>query len=184
MTAYKKRIQLEQLRGQSRLVPKWRLRRRVEALQRMGHTLETINREAGLGLRWLHTALHMPGESVRVDRLAMVDGAYRRLAMVPGDSERVRARAIRLDYAPPLAWDNIDDKDASPVVVEKDCQSVEFIDDAIIIRFMQGDTTIAKAASQAEKRVIAQRWQASGRSMNDLARLTGWKPERYYEVSA
>lgn len=34
----------------------------------------------------------------------------------------------------------------------------------------------------AEKREVVRRWTAGGHAANELARLTGWKPERYHQV--
>ena len=50
------------------------------------------------------------------------------------------------------------------------------LDPVVVERLLAGDvvpTTIA------EKREVVRRWSETGRSLSDLARMTGWKPERY-----
>lgn len=53
------------------------------------------------------------------------------------------------------------------------------VDEVVILRILQGDPTVAPAATLAERRAVVAAWSARGRPLSDLARLTGWKPERY-----
>lgn len=55
------------------------------------------------------------------------------------------------------------------------------VDEAIVERVLAGD--YKARCNPAEKSVILRRWTAGGRHVNELARLTGWKPERYFLVS-
>lgn len=57
------------------------------------------------------------------------------------------------------------------------------VDEALITVILDGPQADARAAARAarghERVLVVQRWLARGGSSNDLARRTGWKPERY-----
>lgn len=57
------------------------------------------------------------------------------------------------------------------------------VDEALIAVILDGpgaDARVAARAARGHERVlVVQRWIARGGSSNDLARRTGWKPERY-----
>ena len=50
------------------------------------------------------------------------------------------------------------------------------VDEAVVLRVLAGDLVPTTAA---ERREIVARWHTTGRPINDLEDLTGWKPERY-----
>lgn len=169
---YKKRRALDSLAGLDRLVPKWRLRRRVEALQRIGYSLTAINDAADLGHRWLHTTLHMPGDMVTARSLAKVDVAYRRMQGTPGPSDRARQLAARRGYPSPLAWDDIDDIDEVPNFGGRDDE----LDPVVVDRLLSGRRI---PSTQAEKLEAMRRWLARGGSEKSLCDAHGWKYGRY-----
>mgnify|MGYP003555248829 FL=1 len=55
-------------------------------------------------------------------------------------------------------------------------------DDAVIERILAGEWKMP--ANQTERAEVARRWHNTGRSLNQLRQLTGWKVERYYRVNA
>ena len=95
------------------------------------------------------------------------------------DVTRTRNRARRLGYAPPLAWDNIDDPNERPKFGNRQ-KSRDEVDEAVVERFLSGE--VGLRTNIAERREIARRWAAAGRSLAELERLTGWKPERYHKI--
>jgi hypothetical protein len=80
---------------------------------------------------------------------------------------------------PPLAWDDdtIDEPDATPAVVEDQGD----VDEVLVQRALWGERV---NPSLAERRAITARWMASGRSLNKLERIQGWRARRYLEESA
>ncbi|MEE6273487.1 hypothetical protein V2J56_09025 [Georgenia sp. MJ206] len=92
-------------------VPAVGTRRRIEALLALGWPHTVMSAECGFAT---HVKLHQRGECVS---RATHDGAvamYERWSMTPGPSATTRTRAAALGYAPPLAWDDIDDPDEVP----------------------------------------------------------------------
>jgi hypothetical protein len=114
---YEKRRRHDTHLGAARTVPSLGCQRRVRALQRLGWSLSAIAQEAGWNspqaLQYVMRSNSIYRESR--DRICEV---FERLAMkIPpatSGSIRARNRAIRNGYAPPLAWDDIDDPDERP----------------------------------------------------------------------
>ena len=82
--------------------------RRIRALQAIGWRLSDIDRLlGGPGVsNGVWNMLQQP--TVHVDTAARVAALYDWLHMRPGPSERTRALAVMRGWAPPLAWDDID----------------------------------------------------------------------------
>ena len=92
-------------------VPALGARRRIRALLAMGWTHEAMLVHSGVRTA---VTLNQVGQWITGAKHRRVDAMYEALAMTPGPSEVTRARASRLGYAPPLAWDNIDDPAEQP----------------------------------------------------------------------
>lgn len=69
---------------------------------------------------------------------------------------------------------------AAHPVADQPAGSTDF-DQAVVDRILAGDYRLR--ANRTEKTAVVEAWVASGRSSNELARLTGWKPERYARVT-
>ena len=106
---------VDQIIGRPRSVPAVGFRRRIEALQAIGWSLNEIGRRLGIDVRVLPARMDQRWvRRVTHDRMAAI---YDELSMtVPGDryANRRRILAARKGYAPPLAWDDIDDPDERP----------------------------------------------------------------------
>lgn len=89
-------------------------RRRVQALQALGWTLRAQEDRLGW-CRGRLTGLCGAGKVLARNAQA-VAGLYEVLSGTPGPSRSARVRAANLGYAPPLAWENIDDPDEVPSV--------------------------------------------------------------------
>lgn len=117
---YEKRRRMDQqLRGITRTVASIGLRRRVQALQRLGWPLSTI--AAGAGWKNPQALQYvMKSPTVFRDSRDRICAVYDELSMKipPHTSGNVRARkrAIANGFAPPLAWDNIDDPNERPKI--------------------------------------------------------------------
>jgi len=88
--------------------------RRVRALQAIGWPQRAIAAAAGVSLPTISYLAQdrLVGAWGRVD--AGVRAAYERLHMTPGPSQASRDLARRRGWAPPLAWDDIDDPQEKP----------------------------------------------------------------------
>lgn len=108
------------------LVPAHGAERRIRALLALGwthahiteamdgrHSNLVLSKPSGAGRRM------GPGRWVTKATHDAVVQAYDALSMSPGPSSLGRQRAARLGYPPPLAWDNIDDPDATPDLGER-----------------------------------------------------------------
>lgn len=91
--------------------------RRMEALQWMGWPLAAIAAELGLHPDTL-TTLRARGEQVSYRVALAMAGLYRRWSRQRGPSKHTATKARRRGYAPPSAWDDIDDPAEVPLVPE------------------------------------------------------------------
>lgn len=100
------------LNGGPLLIDATGMRRRIEALMCLGWSYELVGNRAGVTggavRRWRRTA-SMERATVR-----KITRVYDELCMTPGPSKGAAAMAKRMGYAPPLAWDDIDDPDERP----------------------------------------------------------------------
>jgi len=88
--------------------------RRIQALQALGWTIADIARQSGLYEKTLRNPIYR-GTSVYRATAEAVAETYERLSMTLPDGgyhERCRRMAAKRGYAPPLAWDDIDNDDA------------------------------------------------------------------------
>ena len=155
--------------------------RRLRALYAIGWTSSDI--APMLGCTPARVGHLISGKRVTVHRhtASRVDSVYRQLCMtVPQDPDvlaprmtRTRARQRRQSAAkgwvPPLAWDDIDDPDETPALGDIDTD----LDHAVVFRVLSGDWHLT--ANLPERIAVLSKWQAAGRTDNDLERLTGWK---------
>lgn len=95
-------------------VPALGTTRRIQALAAIGWPLAQTTSNTGIP-RWMVAEL-AAGRSrkVPVAMAQAVDAVYRERCMQPGPSVRARKVAARNGWAPPLAWDDIDDPSETP----------------------------------------------------------------------
>lgn len=87
-------------------------RRRLQALQRLGHRSQDIAAHMGTpGLKFnrIYAAQFLQARTVE-----KVRQVYERLSGTPGVSDVTRRRAIAKGWLPPLAYNNIDDPNERP----------------------------------------------------------------------
>lgn len=153
-------------------VPTLGAQRRLRSLMRLGWRHEDVAELVGRSTHVLvgNSAPH----KIRAIDWRLIDEAWRQLCAVPGPSNKCRTRAQRLGYAPPLAWDDIDDPNETPKGLNMDTKS-EY--DAVIVeRILSGRPM---PATTAERHEVVRQWVAQGRPLNELDRLTGWQSRRY-----
>lgn len=173
-------------RTETFMVPNVGTRRRIQALAALGWSTSEVSRRCGYHRSHLSLVLKRQGP-LRAATVERVRGVYDQLSMqLPPertkaeriDASRSRRIARERGWPPPLAWDNIDDENERPIVTHKYTGS-DTIDPTVVVRILAGDRSVAPCANRAERCEVVRRWPTTGRPINDLARLTGWKPERY-----
>lgn len=110
-----KRRALAFWRGQPSLIDATGTRRRIQALNAIGWPNHTIAKAGG----WTgHSTIRnmLGAEHVRRANAEKIAEIYERLCMSIGPSAVARRRAAAAGWAPPLAWENIDDPDECPRV--------------------------------------------------------------------
>lgn len=90
-------------------------KRKIQALWALGHTSAAIGVEAGISTNHVCRIAVYP-DVVSYGTWHAIDRAFRALSAMPGPSDRTRNRARRAGYAPPAAWDDIDDPNEQPKV--------------------------------------------------------------------
>lgn len=88
--------------------------RRVRALMALGHPVADIQAAAGISGNLVARLVSGEATGIWARSAVAVGEAYGRLSMTAGASGRSRGRAVREGWAPPLAWDDIDDPRAVP----------------------------------------------------------------------
>lgn len=149
--------------------------RRIRALMALGWRYSDIDGAAGYTTgrpTWAHNIVTQA--MVHVDTAAKVDHVYRELGMTLGPSQRLRVIAAKRGWAPPLAWDNIDDPNESPNLGGIDDE----IDPVVVDRLLHLERVMS---TRAEKVEAMRRWLAMGRSEAALCAAHGWKDGRYVE---
>lgn len=92
------------------------VRRRLQALASIGYTITDISTLSSVPFPTVRDLIHpwiRGGVSARLDR--QFRALYARLSGTPGPSHRAALRARAKGWAPPLAWNDIDDPDEKPV---------------------------------------------------------------------
>lgn len=176
-----------------KLVPAIGTARRLRALAALGYDWQSQADEFGVSRDQIRQWAMNTGLTTRTTA-ARVAAFYDRLSMVPPPTDtiaqrcnvsRARNRAQAAGWAVPLAWDEgtIDDPKARPVRNERSATSAARteVNDSVIAYILAGEYRLP--ATTAERREVCRRWHAAGRSLAELGRLTGWKPERYYRLS-
>lgn len=174
---YDKRRVWDAANGRTYTVPSIGARRRIQALLAVGWSRPQVAREAGWessgALRYVMRSDTMTRATH--DRIAET---YERLCMKTPPNEmvarRVKTWARKGGYAPPLAWDNIDDPNERPDLGSLDHD----IDRVVVSRILAHDASLARTATVAERRAVVAAWPGS---LAELERMTGWKADRYID---
>lgn len=114
---YRKTRKLRHLRGDAPMVPSIGAVRRVQALQALGWTGPQIAEAAGLSLNSMRSMQYHAAETVRAATAKKIAAAFDAMCMTRPEghyANRARSMAARRGWAPPLAWDDIDDPNERP----------------------------------------------------------------------
>lgn len=97
-------------------VPPYRAERRLQALNAIGYT--TRGMAEGIGTTQQMVERIMAGHRKWIDRRTFerIDAYYQGACMTPAGNAQSITNAVKKGYAPPLAWDDIDDPDETPAI--------------------------------------------------------------------
>jgi hypothetical protein len=163
--------------------------RRVRALARLGWSSPEMAARAGIPATTVARLRdHDERQWVGNQRIrAAIAKAYDEMSMtVPPltrHTSKLANRAEARGWAPPLAWDDIDDPDAIPTEgysPRGNAIKPIPVDDVVVDRILDGQVV---PSTNAERREVVRRWLADGRSYTSLEALTGWRVERYFEAA-
>jgi hypothetical protein len=180
--AHRRESKLRQLYG-SRKVPALGSQRRIQALQALGWSKQIIARRLGYCDNGAISYL-MRSETMMPKTAAKIAAVYDEMCMVrpegPG-AKRARTWAARFGFAPPLAWDDIDN-DPEPAKAPPLGRWHDHIDEALVMRVVNGGTRPRKL-TPAEGAEVVRQMRARGYDGAEIERLTGVNVQRYREAS-
>lgn len=180
-TRYKKLYRLRKQRGIRATVPVEPSLRKVQALQRLGHSRARIAAAIGTSPSSLTNILNR--QRIKAVTAAKIEAVFRRMEMtVPPDdrwTKRTRREATEAGWPPPLAWDDIE----AGVLAEQGRPEPVYTHDRLDLEEVEYALQyhdFARKLSPLEKSEIVRRWTRDGRSEASLCRLTGWREGRYH----
>jgi hypothetical protein len=171
------------VRLQQTVVPALGVQRRVQALAALGYTTGQIAAEARIEKCVIDRALRGVGKTMQFSNGEPVVQAFNRLQMTPAtgpQAVRQRNYAKKARWAPPLAWDHIDDPKARPVGMTHDSRSRYTMDEVAVQRRMAGDRTVHVHGE--ETREVVRRLAAQGYQYQWIEEQTGLKTDRYRDA--
>lgn len=165
--------------------------RRLQALHALGWPIKHVMLMTGHNPEIGKKALRGEHDNFSAEVRRDIAELYERVAMtlpptnVPAGVKAAQARAKRRSaeagWAPPLAWDNIDDPDERPAGLGYRERRVEGhasseCDPVVVMRLLQGDRI---PSTRAERTEALRRWVADGNSVRELCLHHGWNDRRY-----
>ena len=170
-------------------IPACGSRRRIQALMCLGYSQSVIAERVGMLPSNFSQTLHH-GTDILVSTAKAIEQVYDDLSMTPNHPEdwrskisasRSRRYAAEHLYVPPLAWDDdtIDNPFMEPQWVENVPHIQAPVDEVAVQRAVDGDRTVN--LTKADRHEVVRRWQAAGRSLAEMERVTGINAHRYLD---
>lgn len=184
---YRKQRKMDALRGNPRSVPAIGVLRRIRALHAIGWTGPQIAEAAGVSVHTMRSIGYHESARIRASTARRIVAAYDDLCGTWPEglyAKRARLMASRRGWVPPIMWLDIDDPAEQPdpgyrELTDHQRRLRDDLDPVVIERILAGDTALMRTATKLEREAVVARWSETGRSLNDLERATGIKPERY-----
>lgn len=152
-------------------VPNIGTRRRIQALQVLGHSARDIGNAAGVTQAVVHNLINQAGTWVSARNRDAILTAYATLWNQRGTSRKTATMAAHKGWAPPLAWDDesIDDPAATPQ--HQAVAAAPVLDDSAIDRRANGDHDVP--LTRAERHAVVARLHAAGLNDGQIERRAG-----------
>jgi len=162
--------------------------RRLQALTALGWCLEWIDAELGQKRTYCQRVLARPADAtIFTDTAARIAEVYDRLSMrLPDEStasrrnvaSRARNAARSKGWAPPLAWDDIDN-DSRPTIRPTSGVAWEDQVDHAVVRRVLDTGTKPRRLTRAEAGEVVHGLLLRGQSTHQIENEFGFKTERY-----
>jgi len=183
---YERGRQWDLIKGTPRTVDKTGTQRRLQALVALGWNWHLLSGHLGCSAEYVRTVA-TDKKFVYASTASKIAALYDELSMrfppedTPGQKNaatRARMRAKRKGWAPPLAWDNIDDPKERPKFGNAPGSRPKTdVDPAVVDRVIGGERL---RMTTAERVIVVQRLRARGLSLLEIEAHTGIsKVERY-----
>lgn len=154
-------------------------RRRLQALAVHGWGLDTLVGMTGVPLATLQRLRAGASEAVHPPAWRAVRDVYEQIGDKRGTGVQAARQALARGWLPTFAWDD-PDTDPDPQELDRDVE----VDEVAVQRVLAGDGTVARGMSVAERQATVAAWTATGRSLSELERVTGWQAGRYVRRDA
>lgn len=168
-TRYTKEWRLAQLRGDPWLVPALGPRRRLQALYAAGWPAIQLAPMLGLTSKRSMDRLVRP-TMMRRGTAARICAVYEELSGRPGPSRKTAGAAAFRGYAPPLAWDDIDDPAAVPWT---DVGGAPEVADPVVLARLFAGIPVAGPLAEVDARAFTAAAAGAGWSSERIAARTG-----------
>ncbi|MEU4640858.1 hypothetical protein [Micromonospora sp. NPDC023814] len=110
--------------------------RRIRALVALGWNFRELARRAGYSRRTVQDVAYARRAVITVHTARWVSDLYERLSGTPGGSKYALVVAARYGWAPPAAWDNIDDPNEQPNLGG---ENDDLVDEVAVRRALEGE---------------------------------------------
>ncbi len=125
--------------GRPLLISKVGAVRRLQALMTLGWPRRVLAEEAGYKGDVFSLVLNGRRQTLTLATHQRIADLYERLCMTPGPSSSTRIRAAKKGWAPPLAWNDIDDPCERPMgQVRGHGNREDLLDEAVVHRVLNG----------------------------------------------
>lgn len=179
--AHMRYMKLYRLGRTNRLIDPTGTVRRIRALYALGWSARQIGEHCGRSAEW---SRHIEKQSrlVSTRTALLIADAYEHMCMtLPTGpcADRCRREAAAKGYAPPLAWDDIDDPKARPRRGAPRPRKTD-VDPIVVERLLAGQRV---ESTKGERDEAMRLWLAWGRSEKSLCAIHGWHDSRYGRAS-
>lgn len=156
------------------------VQRRAQALSAIGWSSVEISRRSGIDMEAIKRLRVREIVFVRSYVAEAIVALYNDLHMTPAPAGRAAtltlAVARRHGWAPPLAWDDIDDPDEKPKGAGQTAEDWAGCDPNVVERILSGEWRLR--ATPAERAEVITAWLSAEGGVNELERRTGWNVQR------
>jgi hypothetical protein len=165
-----------QNRAQNRFVGKVGTVRRLQALAAMGWRWQDIGERMGVTWQSVQHLCLRSRPTVQKVTARRVQTIFRELAAVEGPSPITRRRALAKGWAPPHAWDNIDDPDETPNLGGVDGAHDEWAVLELLARRQTADAVTVDRVAEVDAVEAVRRMVAEGLRPQQIRYRLGLSP--------
>ncbi|MEV1331158.1 hypothetical protein AB0J20_16450 [Micromonospora costi] len=148
--------------------------RRIRALVALGWNFRELARRAGYSRRTVQDVAYARRPVITLHTDRWVHDLYEQLSGTPGGSRYALIVAGRYGWAPPLAWDDIDDPAARPNLGDVEPEPTDDYDPVTVGQAVEGRLTYAQIAGHRPDLVETVRRLATRLTDTEIAHQLRW----------